>query len=98
MAFRFFVTERAQLNIDDSIDWYEYKSENLGKRFYTDFEATLSYIIRNPYLFPIKQYPFRETPLSSFPFVIIYDIVDSTVVIVSVFNTSKNPGKKSSKF
>jgi len=34
MAFRFYITERAQLNIDDAIDCCEYKSENLGKRFY----------------------------------------------------------------
>jgi len=28
MAFSFYITERAELNIDDAIDWYELKSEN----------------------------------------------------------------------
>ena len=98
MAFSFYVTERAQLNINEAIDWYEFKGGNLGKRFFTDFEVTLNYIVRNPYLFPLKNYPFRETVLSNFPYLIIYDIVEDTVVVVSVFNTSKNPLKKPSKF
>ena len=98
MAFSLFVTERAQSNINEAIDWYEFKGRNLGKSFFTDFEATLNYILRNPYLFPLKIHPFRETTLSNFPYLIIYDIIDDTVVVVSVFNTSKNPLKKPSKF
>ncbi|MFP9098047.1 type II toxin-antitoxin system RelE/ParE family toxin [Flavobacterium sp. RHBU_24] len=94
MAFKIFITERAQTNIDDPVDYYEFKSENLGKRFYNDFLSNLKYIVKDPYLFAIREFPFREYPLSTFPFLIIYDIVGDTVVIASVFNTAKNPRKK----
>jgi ParE toxin of type II toxin-antitoxin system, parDE len=94
MGFKIFITERAQLNIDDAVDYYEFKSKNLGKRFYKDFLSNLKYIAKDPYLFAIKEFPFREYPLSTFPFLIIYDIIDDMVVVASVFNTSKYPGKK----
>lgn len=98
MGFKIFFTERAQRNIDEAIDFYEFKSENLGYRFYSDVTETLKYIMANPELFPVKEAPFRECPLSTFPFVIIYDFFDDVIVIASVFNTSKNPGKKPLKF
>jgi hypothetical protein len=97
MAFKIFITERAQLNIEDAIDYYEFKREGLGFEFYADLMSNLNYIIENPFMFPIKVRPFREYPLSTFPFVIIYDVVDHTVIITSVFNTHLNPTKKPNK-
>jgi len=32
-------------------------------------------------------------PLAKFPFIIIYEIIESEVVIYSVFHTSRNPDK-----
>lgn len=97
MAFKIFFTKRAERNIEDAIDYYEFKKENLGLEFYEDLMGNLNYIIENPFMFPVKVYPFREYPLSTFPFVIIYDIVEDVVIVVSIFNTYKNPGKKPNK-
>lgn len=97
MAFKILITERAQLNIEDAIDYYEFKRQGLGYEFYADFMNNLNYIIQHPFLSPVKINPFREYPLSTFPYIIIYDIVDDTVVIASVFNTHLNPAKKPKK-
>ena len=48
-------------------------------------------------MFPVKLYGYREATVSVFPFVIIYEILDDIIIINAVFNTSKNPVKKSKK-
>ena len=93
MAFKIIVTTPAQVDIANSIDYYESRQQNLGGRFYDDFIINTNYLISNPYLFP-KSGNFHELKLTIFPYIIVYEIINYTVIIHAVFNTSKNPVKK----
>jgi len=98
MAFKIIVARAAELDISDAIDWYESRQVNLGDRFYDDLISNIDYLITDPYSFGKKSGNHRELKLSIFPYLIIYDIIDDIVIIHAIFNTSKNPGKKPSKF
>jgi hypothetical protein len=98
MGFKFSLTSRAEHNILDSIDWYNEKQYSLGDKFYKDSTIALNYVVANPYLFSVKRSPFRECALKKFPYLIVYTIQNDTVIIASVFNTSKNPGQKPKKY
>lgn len=97
MAFKIFVSELAKLNISDGMHWYESRQEGLGTKFFDAISDTMDYIIYNPYLFPLKNYGFRESVIAGFPYMIIYKVIDNTIYITSIFNTHKNPGKKPNK-
>lgn len=98
MAFKLVIAKQAELDIDDSVVWYENRQHKLGDKFYNDLISTIDYLKLNPYLFPSKDGFFREAKFNKFPYVVIYEIENDTVIINAVFNTSKNPGKKPSKF
>ncbi|KRD06366.1 hypothetical protein ASE21_19560 [Flavobacterium sp. Root901] len=95
MAFKIKVLPLAEKEIDESVEFYESRNKGLGKQFLIYIKSYLKVLKTNPELFEIKREPgYREMTLVKFPFVIIYEIMESEIVIYSVFHTSKNPEKK----
>lgn len=88
--------ERAQLEIEESSEWYEKQSPGLGSRFIDAVEEKMKFIIQSPELFPIKRGSYREAPLTKFPFSIVFKFrkQENSIVIFSVFHNSRNPKHK----
>lgn len=36
----------------------------------------------------------RQTTVKEFPFVVIYEVFDNTIIVFAVFHTSRNPNDK----
>jgi hypothetical protein len=66
----------------------------LGETFLEVIEYNIANIQNNPTHFQVRHVPYREAIVRKFPFVIIYEIIDSKVIIYAVFNTFLNPEKK----
>ncbi|WP_255566572.1 type II toxin-antitoxin system RelE/ParE family toxin [Flavobacterium tagetis] len=67
----------------------------MGKQFLTYLKSYLKVLKINPELFEIKKQPgYREMTLVKFPFVIIYEIIGTEIIIYSIFHTSRNPERK----
>jgi len=98
MAFKVILTQPARKDLLGAMDWYDEQQQNLGFKFYKDYLETRQYLSLNPFLFRKGTHGFYEVKLSIFPYLVIYDIINDIVIINAVFNTSKNPGKKPSKF
>lgn len=95
MAFKIKILPLAEKEIDESIEFYESRSKGLGKQFLTYLKSYLKVLKTNPGLFEIKKEPsYREMTLVKFPFVIIYEIIGTQIIIYSVFHTSRNPKTK----
>ncbi|PWA10439.1 type II toxin-antitoxin system RelE/ParE family toxin [Flavobacterium laiguense] len=95
MVFKLTILRLAEIEINESIDFYEGRSVGLGKYFLTYLKGYFKILKTHPELFEIKKTPYyRELPLKKFPFVIVYEIYQNEVIIHSVFHTSKNPTKK----
>lgn len=95
MVFEIKILKLAQIEIDESIYFYENRSKGLGKKFFNYLKSYYQILKTNPELFEIKKQPFyRELPLEKYPFVIIYEILNKKVLIHSVFHTSRNPQLK----
>lgn len=95
MVFKLKISALAEKEINESIEFYENRSRDLGKQFFTYLKFYLKVLKANPELFKIKREPgYRELTLIKFPFVIIYEIIGDEVIIHSVFHTSRNPSKK----
>ncbi|MTH13969.1 hypothetical protein GKZ88_00175 [Flavobacterium sp. LC2016-01] len=95
MVFKIKILPLAEKEIDESIEFYESRSKGLGKQFLTYLRYYLKVLKTNPELFEIKKQPgYREMTLVKFPFVIIYEIIETDIIIHSVFHTSRNPERK----
>lgn len=95
MVYKLDILNQAKLEIIDVFNWYENKKLGLGGEFIQEIESTLYYIENNPEHYQIKyRNKYREAVLKRFPYLIIYEIMEKTVVVFSVFPSKNNPSKK----
>jgi plasmid stabilization system protein ParE len=94
MVYDLEIKESANLEVVEAYHYYEDLSLGLGEKFLDHLSDYLDRIIRYPKHFPQKRKPYREAFLKRFPYIIIYEITDKTVVVYSVFHANLNPSKK----
>ena len=89
MQIRFL--EIAQIELDDSIDYYNSESIGLGDEFLAEVLHALDRI-KN---FPQAWHPFtgitRRCQLRRFPYGIIYQLLDTEILVIAVANLHRNP-------
>ena len=91
---QFYFAEEAKFEIKESYRWYETRVPNLGEKFLYDLNNCLDRIDKNPKLYRLVYRNHRQGQLTNFPFVVIYEIIDSSIRVISVFHTSRNPKRK----
>ncbi|MDZ4795466.1 MAG: type II toxin-antitoxin system RelE/ParE family toxin [Bacteroidota bacterium] len=87
MAFEINVKEEAKQDIDDAIQWFASKAENLDIKFLLAVEETLFRIKHNPFAFKKVYKKIRQPAVKRFPYLILYEPEQNMVVDYSVFNT-----------
>ncbi len=92
MIYKIVIEPRAILEIQDAVDYYDFKQKGLGEYFYQTLEEHIQVLSKTPF-FQIKYKDYSSFPIKKFPFLILYFIEADTVYIISVFNTSLNPKK-----
>ncbi len=96
MYFNILFHPKAEKEYIRAYQWYEERLEGLGERFSNAVEKQISLISNNPEQYQLKKRNCRESKLEVFPYVIVYKIYPQVkeILIVSVFHTSRKPGKK----
>ena len=83
----------AELEINESFNYYEDQLEGLGERFLNELDKVINSILKTPNGFQ-KFYNYRQIPFDIFPFVLIYEIDNKSLIIYAVFKTPQDPKKK----
>lgn len=94
MVFNILLSRKATAELEDAIQYYNQIDKKLGEKFYSEFIENLNYVRINLFLFQIKFDTFREIPLKKFPFIIVYELIDLSIIVNAVFHTSRNPESK----
>lgn len=94
MTFKLIIQEEAQLEVIEAFLYYEGKQNGLGDLFLDHLNSYFKWIRNYPFHFSQKRKPFREAVVKRFPFIIIYEVLESEVIVYSVFNTWQDPAKK----
>jgi plasmid stabilization system protein ParE len=86
----------AQEEFEKSVLWYEGNSVGLGRRFADAIDQAIKAISLNPEAYIKIKSEYRQFVVDKFPFVIIYEIFErkSTINILHIFHTSRNPKLK----
>ncbi len=96
MNYLLSIRDKAINELEESYNYYEEQQVGLGENFADEVFNEISYIQEHPLHFRkfIKNY--RQLKVNRFPFLIVYELIESKneVVVVSVFHTSRNPKEK----
>ncbi len=87
------VDSEAAYEILEAFEWYERKSDGLGKRFYNEVEQAIKKIQQNPFAFAgIKRNSnIRRVNLTHFPYKIFYDPSKEPMRVIAIVHTSRSP-------
>ncbi len=74
--------------------WYEEQKEGLGETLLKEANICFDKLEKQPGIYAIVKGNFREINLRTFPYVLVFSIEETEVIIYTVFHTSRNPKKK----
>ena len=94
MTYALLIKEEATWDIAVAFDYYEEQQNGLGDAFLQKLKALILYINQYPLHFNKVEKEFRQALISKFPYVIIYELSGSEIIIYAVFHCSQNPDKK----
>jgi mRNA-degrading endonuclease RelE of RelBE toxin-antitoxin system len=78
----------------EAYDWYEQQSKGLGEIFLSELNTCYKKIETQPTFYKKAKKNFRQIRLKRFPYLVVYEILKSEVVVFAVFHTSRNPNSK----
>lgn len=83
----------AKEDILEAAKWYNKQQNGLGKKFTAEVRKKVNFIRQNPKASVVRYDDVRTAVLNIFPFMIHYiiDEANKTIVIISVFHTSREP-------
>lgn len=78
----------------EAYDWYEEQQQGLGELFLKELQRCFDKIEDWPLLYAKIKKDFRQIVLQTFPYVIVFEIIERDVIVYAVFHTSRSPRKK----
>lgn len=92
MAFSIFFHPDAELDLAESVAWYEEQRPMLGFSFYEDYLTIRDRLIDNPAVFPVIFGDVQRANFKKFPYSIFFEIEQDSVFIYAVFHQKRRPG------
>ncbi len=92
MRYKLIVTEDAENDTGQAMDFYESKQKGLGKRYLMTVRASLKLIVKNPFSYMKILLEIRKANTQKFPYSLYYTIEESekTVVVFAVIHCSRS--------
>ena len=81
----------ASVELTDAVDYYEDQRPGLGYEFLSEVEAAIDKIMQFPDAWTPLTKRIRRILLKRFPFGLLYNVQDDTVIIVAVMDLRRNP-------
>lgn len=78
----------------DAYDWYNNQQNGLGEIFIAALENCIKRIVLQPKAYSKIKKNYRQARVKRFPYVTVFEIFKTEIVILSVFHTSRNPKHK----
>lgn len=94
MAYHIKIKEEYWENLSEAFEYYSKISEDLALRFYRETDVLLNEIMMRPLSFQIQTKNYRQALVKSFPFQIIFEIIQNEIVVYTLFPAKADPDKK----
>lgn len=91
MPYNLIISDAAEEGIKNGVGYYDSINPELGDRFLGEIEAAYLKLSVHPQYYSFihtnRRSNIRDVALSSFPYVIIFEVRDETVLIIAIKNT-----------
>jgi len=94
MAYKLEIRPLATMEVLEAYDWYELQREGLGVEFLDELGTFYTGILRNPTSYGFYDKAVRQGKMNRFPYLVVFEIFDESVVVYSVFMSKQDPSKK----
>ena len=91
MAYTIAVKPGAEEDIEHIYNWYEDQKEGLGAEFLAELVFYYKKLEQQPAVFGKINKTYRQAVLRRFPYIIVFEVSKSEVIIYAVFHKSRNP-------
>ena len=91
MKYRIIVRPEVENDLKEAFSWYEDKRQGLGHDFLLQIDAGLSFIQRNPKIYPPEYKETRKHLTKRFPYKIIYLVEKENIIILAVIHSKRSP-------
>lgn len=88
------VTDEADADLTGAARWYAERSQAVAEAFVEEVYDCFNVIGQFPNGAPRVRGFIRQLPVSGFPFVILYRPMPDHIIVLRIFHTSQDPGKK----
>jgi len=82
----------ARAELEEAFDFYEDRRLGLGDELTADYESAVAKILRNPTIGRRLTGDVRRWPFHEFPYALIYQIRQDSILIVAVAHFRRKPG------
>ena len=86
---------RSEEEANAAITYYDHINVQLGERFFIELLETYQKLSTAPqyysFISSVRNTTIRDVKLASFPYVVIYEIIESSVYVISVMNCHRKP-------
>jgi hypothetical protein len=95
MPYTLIIREEANEEMKNAFLYYEHAQPGLGERFLFELEKRFNEIQEHPQFYGFIDFlqKMRDAKVKHFPYQIIYEIIENSVVVFSVFNSYQDPSK-----
>jgi plasmid stabilization system protein ParE len=96
MAYKIIVKEHAKEDTQAAYDYYENERLGLGEEFLNELLKQFDNLASTPhhYGFIDDQAIIRDIKIDRFPYVVVFEIIEDSVVIYAVHCTYRHPKKR----
>ncbi len=89
MSFNLVLQSEAVIDIQEAFEWYEGQKPELGLEFITEIKEGFEKICNHPLYYSAINNRFRRLKINRFPYLIVYELDELSVLIVAIKHTSK---------
>ena len=93
MSYRLEVRDVASAEFIEAYLWYEGQRDGLGEDFHDEVQEYFDVLRQRPTGSPRWRGPFKKINLKRFPYIIVFRVVKDTIIVYSVFHSSRNPSR-----
>jgi plasmid stabilization system protein ParE len=86
------LTDGAEMDLEETIDWYREEDPNAAARFIIALEATYRAILESPTRYPKLPGGCRYRIVEKHPISVIYRIVAGEIEVVAIAHAKRKPG------
>lgn len=91
MNYELVLQSEAIIDIQKAFEWYEHRTSGLGYEFIGEMEDGFERLSKNPQHYSAINRKYRKLRIKRFPYLIVFEIEESKVIINAVRHVSQEP-------